>query len=345
MSSFVDVIAVPFGAVLRVILQLVHSYGLAIILFTILAKVIILPFHYKSKKSMLDIQKLQPKIAELQKKYGTDKNKYNEAVSKLYEKEGVSPAGSCLPTLLMFPIMIGLYYVIVRPLSYLMNMTPLQISQVAKTLGMDMTQIIGKALNLIEIRVANAMNGHIDVVKSIAPNAFEINFNFLGINLASSPTLKFWTSKEAMVLILVPILSGITAFLLSWYTMRMQKKVTGNPVVQTSEMRMMQYTMPLLSVWFTFMFPAGVGLYWIVSNIFGIAQEYLLAKVFARKEKKAAEELAEKQKRREARLAREAEEKRLEAQAAAQQSKNKSGKKTAKKPAQEEAVTEETDNE
>ncbi|MCX7615141.1 MAG: YidC/Oxa1 family membrane protein insertase [Clostridiales bacterium] len=293
-----DLISIPFGYILRYILQFVGSYGLAIILFTILTKLIILPLAVKSKSAMIDVQRLQPKLKDLQKKYATDKARYQQEVEKLYKAEGVNPAGSCLPTLITFPIMIGLYYVITRPLSFLMSLTPLQISQVAQRLGMDMSKIIGAHLNSIEISVANQLQGNLSKVADISKNIFEINFHFLGINLAATPQWNPANKEFSLVLLLIPILSGLTAFLMSRITMKAQEKISGGPMPGGQSTATMMYMMPLMSVWFGFMFPTGVGLYWIVSNIIGAIQEYFLTSYFAKKLKQKEAELEEKKRKR-----------------------------------------------
>ena len=133
----------------------------------------------------------------------------------------------------------------------------------------------------------------------------------------------------------MPILSGVTAYLMSWVTFKMQAKVTGNPLPATADSKMMKYMMPLMSVWFCFMFPAGVGIYWIISNVFGIAQEYVLGLFFIRKARKEEAAREEKRLKRERRKAREAEEQRQ----AALEAKN-SAKKPAKKTTASEKNTE-----
>jgi len=292
-----DYISIPFGYVLRYILELVGSYGFAIILFTILTKLLILPLNIKSKSAMIDVQRLQPKLKELQKKYANDKQKFQMETDKLYKAEGVNPAGSCLPTLITFPIMIGLYYVIVRPLSFLMRLTPLQISQVAERIGMDMTKIIGAPLNTIEISIANALHGNVAKVADISKDIFEINFQFLGLNLAATPKWNPSSEGFSVVLLLVPVLAGLTAFLMSKVSMKMQEKTSGGPMQGGQTTATMMYMMPLMSVWFCFMFPTGVGLYWIASNLFGAIQEYFLSLYFIKKMKQKEEELEEKRKR------------------------------------------------
>ena len=93
-----DFIAVPFGYVMRFIYEGVGSYGLSIILFTLLTQIILLPFNWKQKKGMMDVQRIQPKMLELQKKYANNREKYAQEVQKLYDEEGVSPLSGCLPT-------------------------------------------------------------------------------------------------------------------------------------------------------------------------------------------------------------------------------------------------------
>jgi len=108
-----------FGSLLRAFYDLANSYGFALILFAVVAKLILLPFEIKGKRGMLDVQLLQPRMAELQKKYAKDKNKYNQAVQKLYEDEQVKPMSGCLWSFLPFPVILILYAVLRQPLSYI----------------------------------------------------------------------------------------------------------------------------------------------------------------------------------------------------------------------------------
>ena len=118
-----SIIATPFGYIMRFIYELVGNYGLSIFLFALLAKLIMLPLNIKSKRSMIDMQRIQPKMLELQKKYGKDRQKYAEKVQELYDNEGISMSAGCLPQLIILPIMLGLYYVIQQPLTYFMQLT------------------------------------------------------------------------------------------------------------------------------------------------------------------------------------------------------------------------------
>ena len=110
-----------FGSILGYLLWFLYTifrnYGVAIILFTVILKLVMFPMSIKQQKSMASQSKLADKQKELQKKYGTNKQKYNEELAKLYEKEGVNPGSGCLTSLLPFPIMLGIYYSVILPLS------------------------------------------------------------------------------------------------------------------------------------------------------------------------------------------------------------------------------------
>ena len=112
-----------FGSILGYLLWFLYTifrnYGVAIILFTVILKLVMFPMSIKQQKSMASQSKLADKQKELQKKYGTNKQKYNEELAKLYEKEGVNPGSGCLTSLLPFPIMLGIYYSVILPLSNL----------------------------------------------------------------------------------------------------------------------------------------------------------------------------------------------------------------------------------
>lgn len=265
-----DFIAVPFGYIMRLIYEVIGSYGLSIIAFSLLAKLVLLPLSVKTKKSMMDIQRIQPKLNELQKKYGKDQQKYAEEMQKLYAEEGVNPLGSCLPTLLTFPIMIGLYYVISKPLTYFMGLTAAEITSLADILG-----VATQNAYTMEIEVAGLLFNNFDKVAHVSPNLMQVNFDFLGMNLAATPSFKAFN-----LLWIIPVLSGLTAFLQSYVTQKLQ----GVSTEQAGNMKMMLYTMPLMSVYFGFILPAGLGVYWIANNIFMTIQEIILSRVMKPKE-------------------------------------------------------------
>lgn len=240
----------PVGMVFNFLYETLGSYGLAIIIFTILAKLILLPFQMKSKKSMIGMQRIQPKMKELEKKYKDDKEKYAVAVQKLYKDENVSMMGGCLPLLLTFPIMIGLYAIIRQPLSFMLGYDATMIETLANQVGIA----IEGPLSNLEIPIAAAAN--------------LIDFNFLGIDLSGMPSF-----KEVNLLLIIPVLSGLTSYLVSWVSKRYQPAPQEG---QPNTSNMMTMMMPLMSVWIAFVVPAGLGFYWIINNLLSAAQEPIL---------------------------------------------------------------------
>ena len=278
MSAIFGIIATPFGYVMRFIYEFVGNYGLSIIIFAILAKLLMLPLSLKQKRSMMATMSLQPKIQELQRKYGKDKNRLNEELQNLYAREGVSPMAGCGTTLITFPIMIGLYYVISQPLTYFMQLSGEQISTLAARLGVEMSSNYTSQISL-----AGMISDNFDRVADISSTIMPVNFSFLGINLASTPDIKSFG-----LIWLIPILSGLTAFLFSYMQTKlnqpMQQQSGANPAASTNKMLLI--VMPLMSVYFGFILPAGLGIYWITNNIISGIQEPLLKKYLEYSSKK-----------------------------------------------------------
>lgn len=122
-TNIFDIINIPLGFVLRFCYQLTSNYGLAIILFTLIIRVVLVPLAIKQQKSMAHTVRLQPKIEALQKKHGKDKQKLQEAQMKLYQEEGANPMGGCLPLVVQLPVLYGLYNVIYHPLLYIVQLS------------------------------------------------------------------------------------------------------------------------------------------------------------------------------------------------------------------------------
>ena len=270
-NIFILLIVRPFGWILRKIYDVIGSYGWSIIIFQLLAKLLLLPLSIKGKKGMMDMQRIQPKLQELEKRYKNDQQKYQQEMAKLYKAEGVSPMSGCLPTLLTFPFMIGLYWPISQPLTYLMNLTADEIAKIRDILG------LADGLRGSELTVAQAMYENFELIKDVSPNIIRMDFTFLGCNLGAVPDWK----QPLTLLFLIPIISGVTSYLLTQLTNHLQYKSTGSmPQGQNSTM---MYMMPLVSVWFGFTLPAGLGVYWIASNITQALQEVFLHFYFEKK--------------------------------------------------------------
>ncbi len=262
-----DLIATPFAYIMRFIYGLVNNYGLTVILFTFLARVILLPLNVSSQKSMIATQKIQPELAKLQQKYKNDKDKLGQETMKLYKENNISPMGGCLPLLIQFPLIIAIYQVIIKPITYLMQVKMsipeilklLQQNGFAKGLTNNSQQIqILKAVS--DSGLAHKIQGFVD-----------INFNFLGLDLSQIPQ-NHMTQWQAWI---IPVLSLASAFAMSKLSSSLSganNNAEGNEQAQQTQKTML-LLMPLMSGYFTFILPAGVGLYWIASNLLQMIQQ------------------------------------------------------------------------
>lgn len=266
----------PFGLILMAIYNVVHSYGLAIILFALLAKVLMFPLSYKSKKSMLKMTGIQGQMKELQKKYAGNNVKLNEEMQKLYEKEGVSPMSGCLPTLITLPIMMALYYAVQQPLKFMIGLGGEDIKALGNLVNINVIEAATKSVTY-QLDIAQGLNqfltatGHFSdkVLSVMSPEGAAliqpIDFSFLGLDLSLTPHL-----SQPSILWLIPVLSGLTAFLSSYIMQKMQgTQMQGS-------MKMMNIMMPLMSVYFGFIFPASIGIYWVTNNVLTMVQEVVL---------------------------------------------------------------------
>ena len=269
----------PFAWILLTLYNLVQSYGLAIILFTLVTKLLLFFFSFKGKRGIMMQQRLAPKQQALQKKYKDDKAKYQQALTKLYQDEGISPMGGCLWSLLPFPILIALYGVVQQPLSHLMQLSGDAISKLPGILQgigvqgitesssqLDMAQKVFENFDKVK---DGLMQSGVDVA-----NMIPVNFSFLGLDLSKVPNLP-WNGGFSW-LILIPLLAGAAAFLTSWASM----KFAGNNNPAGS--KGMMFISPIMSLVFGFMLPAAMGLYWMSQSLFTIIQEYVLVKHFTK---------------------------------------------------------------
>ncbi|MBE6915262.1 MAG: YidC/Oxa1 family membrane protein insertase [Ruminococcaceae bacterium] len=267
-------IAKPFGWVLAQLYSLIGSYGVALIVFTIFAKLILLPFQIKSKKSTVAMQRIQPRLKELEKKYKNNKEAYATAVQKLYKEENVSMAGGCLPLLITLPIMLGLYAVVRQPLTYMFGVSAENIAKLAELVNVT---VQGNVSNH-EIQIASLLSQKAVEAQAIVPNLPIVDFSFLGINLAAVPSF-----ARLDALWLIPLLSGLTSYAYSWMMKKKQPQMSGDQAAGMNGM--MTYMMPLMSAYIAFIVPAGLGLYWIFNNILMFAQEPLLDLYIKKQEK------------------------------------------------------------
>lgn len=296
-------ICIPFAWLLRLFYNMTGSYGVAIILFTVVIKLILLPFQMKSKKSMIRMNKMSGQMKDLQKRYANNQAKLNEEIQKLYAEEGINPMGGCLWSLIPLPIMLALYSIIREPITHFMMLSRETLQTIidkvaAAGMAMDNIAMFDKAGEMIvkdgftqlspygQINLVEIINGQMPGVVEGVDGWINVNYQFLGMNLTSIPSaaLKALTSGitvAAVGLILIPILSGLLNFLLSKVTM--SSTGTSMEGSAASSNKMMLWMMPLMSVYFGFVLPAALGVYWIAQSLFSIIQELILGKFYNNK--------------------------------------------------------------
>ena len=298
MSTIGYYICVPFAWLVRLFYNLTNSYGVALILFTLVIKLIMLPFQMKSKKSMMRMSRVSGQMQELQKRYAKNQAKLQEEMQKLYEEEGVNPMSGCLWSLIPFPILIALYSIIRQPITHFMMLSKdvLQtVVQSAADAGVNLTNIVmmDKATGTPVLKdglYQLASYGQINLVKAVqemglsTPEGwFDMNYNFLGLDLTATPWeyVKNFTFTWAVIgVILIPILAGLSQFVFSKLTMKTQPQAVA---AGGASMKSMMYMMPLMSVYIAFIMPAALGVYWIAQSVFSLIQEAILNKTFSAK--------------------------------------------------------------
>ncbi len=307
MNFIYTVFGWPLGWIMYVCYLIVQNYGLALILFTILTKALQLPLAIKQQKSMMKTAIFKPQMDALQRKYKNNKEKLNEEMMKLYEKEHYNPMSGCLPSLISFPILFGMIDVIYKPITHIIRPGAEIIekaTEILASLGMNTGNTMASQITMIHAIQADPAPWS-ELGADFIQKAQAINFSFLGVNLAQTPTLTPNGQQLTVYipLLLVPILSGVTSLLISIQAQR-QNKMTMGDAAGGGMMKGMMYFMPLFSLWFAFQVPAGVGMYWLLSNVLTMGQTAVLHKKYdptaALEAAKAAEE-AEKEKEREER--------------------------------------------
>lgn len=302
LSLFELCITRPLGFIISTIYDIVQNYGLAIILFTIIVKLILLPLQIKSQKAMKKQQKIQPIIAELQKKYANDQQRLQTEMMKVYKENNVSMTGGCLPLLIQMPILFGLYNVIQRPLTYIkgINFHDAAVLENVKQLVAEMTEkfpdTIGSVANMAAEQIVKTYQIQLttwsELLGKTAELGWDVNFNFLGLNLSKIPSASItpilsgnFSDMGTVLLILIPALAIFTTWLSMKQTQSSTK--TGNSSADDTAQSMsksMSMMMPIMTGFFTFTLPSGIGIYWIISSITQMLQYYFLNKYFDTRE-------------------------------------------------------------
>ena len=282
-----------FGYVLNFMNNFVGNYGLAIILFNVLIKIIMLPLSIKQQRTMKKSAKLQEQIKVLQFKYKNDPEKLNREMMDLYKKENMSPFSGCLSTIVQFILLISIFYMVRCPLTYMERIDKTQIDTYVQQLK-DNGMSINQAYSEIDII------RELDYLKEKFPDdqtldKINLNMNFCGLDLSKIPqqNLGDWT------VYIIPILYIISTFVSMRITTSMQKKnkekdgvidITENKDEKEEEKnemedameqsnKMMSWMMPIMSVSISLVAPLGLALYWLVNNVLMIGERLVLDKI------------------------------------------------------------------
>lgn len=348
----------PFSWLLNFFYSFTDSYGISLILFALVIKIILFPLTIKGKKGMIQMNLLSGKMQQLQKQYGKDRERYNMEVQRLYEREKVNPMSGCLWSFLPILILLPLYAIIRQPLLYLMGLDSNQIAQVAasvdwQTLAVNHGWVTADAMaKLVEqfnageiatvfqnvgynqLYLASLVNENtlpaITAALGEGTRVFVMNFDFLGLDLAMLPTWKIWEHLNwqyigAFLLIVISAFSSIFMSKISMKTNQMNNQ-SGNEQVEKTN-RIMMWTMPLMSLWIGFMMPVAMCVYWIANSLFSVIQELIAGKILKKDYEAARAAAAERERQEKEEEKRRKEEARLErARRAEEEKKNKKKK-------------------
>lgn len=274
----------PFGYVLEFFYNFFNNYGIALILFSLVIKIIFLYPSARSKKSMMKTSRLQPKLKQIELACGDDKQKYQQEVNQLYKDEGVSMFGGCLWSLLPLLILFPLYSVIREPLHYLLHLDADVIDKVKQAYAAAQNLDVSKVNVYWQYAVAQNMGTYADIVGNVR----SLNLTFLGIDLGQVPDWHVWLLSGWSQIggALLPLISGGLNYLAMFIGQKMNNTVIRNEDGEADEAaakaaqtgKIMNFMMPLMSVWFGFIMPLGLSIYWIAQSVFGIIQDFFLTK-------------------------------------------------------------------
>ena len=280
-----------FGYILNFIYQFVQNYGVSIILFSILLKLILLPLSIKQQKTMKKTAKIQVKVKELQEKYKNDQMKMNQEMMDLYKKENMSPFSGCLTSIIQIVLLFAMFGLVRNPLTYMKKIDTTTIenykNEIRKEVGENSI-----STNYPEISIVKYVNENKE--KS---DAAYINMNFLGLDLSSVPQENIKDPKVYIIPILYVLTSMISMKISTNTTQKNNKdkklleKENKEVKKEQEELDMaeqmtknMSWFMPIMAVSISIIAPLGLALYWLVNNILMIFERLILNKILDSKE-------------------------------------------------------------
>ncbi len=277
-----------FGYILNFIYDIFQNYGIAIILFTILLKIVLLPLTIKQQKTMRKTTKIQEKLKIIQFKYKNDPQMLNQETMALYKRENMSPFSGCLSAIVQILLLLAMFYLVSSPLTYM------------KKVDTDIINGYKEELQLEEKAVATAYP-EINIIKEkgSTDETVNLNMNFLGLDLSNVPSQNL-TDPTVYVIPLLYVISSVFSIKLS---MNMTKKNKNEKALEKADNnennenkenteldamesmnKNMMIMMPIMSVIISFIAPLGLALYWLVNNVLMIIERVAITKILDKKE-------------------------------------------------------------
>lgn len=280
-----------FGYILNFIYQFVQNYGVSIILFSILLKLILLPLSIKQQKTMKKTAKIQVKMKEIQEKYKNDQIKMNQEMMDLYKKENMSPFSGCLTSIIQIVLLFAMFGLVRNPLTYMKKIDATSIENYKN----EIRQELGE--NSISTNYPE-----ISIVKYVSENkeksdAAYINMKFLGLDLSSVPQENLKDPKVYIIPVLY-VLTSMISMKISTNKTNKNKDIKIEKINESKELKReeeeidmaeqmtknMSWFMPIMAVSISIIAPLGLALYWLVNNILMIIERIILDKILDSKE-------------------------------------------------------------
>ena len=293
-----DIIRIPFGYVLDWLYQFTNNYGLALIFFSIIVRLILVPVNAKSKKSMMKMSRLQPKIQAIQRKYENDKQKQQEEVQKLQQEEGASMGcGGCMWSLIPLFIMLPLYHVVRQPIQYMLHESAEAAEAIVALIKTNLPNAFGSNAYYDQMVAASHIGEFIEQIKAAGIAVTDrtlqsLNFGFLGIDLSQIPTFNIFSEAwkwdwNHIGAFLIPVLSGGSQVLSMWLSQNsnnsvitnadgVQDKETAKNSQSAQQTKTMMFMMPLMSLWIGFTVPAALSLYWFIGGVVSMIENQIM---------------------------------------------------------------------
>lgn len=285
------ILGYPLGWVMWFFYQICHNYAFALILFTVVSKLIMIPTTIKTQKSTVAMQALQPKLDKIKKKYGNNQEKYNEELMKLYSEENINPMGSCSSMIVPFIILYGFFDVVYRPITHIMRISSDVIQKATEILAnapiMEGNKYFASRPEMYitqAIRDPSTIGLFSDpIFDELKAKVLDFKYTFFGVDLGLQPTLhpEVW-DKSAVILLIIPIMSGVFQLAMSVNSIIRQKKMQtagAESNAAASSMNIMMLGMVAFSVWLAFKYTAAIGLYWAASALFSFIMNLIINKV------------------------------------------------------------------